>query len=352
MDSKEATLVGPDPCLGDPSASYCYPPEEIYHTIPYHMALAGSKRDFMGVATTSDIPHPKNITLNPQFDVQAMGMDVQMDVTNDDSIDPIEAMEAEAIEGMLSDQFDVQAMGMDVQMDVTNDDSINPIEAMEAEAIEGMLSDDQSMSSSSISTSTPDQYGHVGINLSPPDSFPPLPFDAKASFPDTQAPVFLGVEQQAPDDPLIPSLGQVMCYLFLLDPIDWVCTKTNLIKRLGMLKLIPVSHHPEAHSAFTELETHMYDGQPSIVDKWLQEFQILLSTLILGTPPNADQKDFMKHYGLPMETWVHYVSRLTCQDVDEEQVRKVTTMDKYFDMMVFFTRMAHTPPECLFPIAN
>ena len=32
----------------------------------------------------------------------------------------------------------------------------------------------------------------------------------------------------------------------------------------------------------------------------------------------------MKHYGLPMETWVR-VSRLTCQDVDEEQVWKSPT---------------------------
>jgi hypothetical protein len=60
----------------------------------------------------------------------------------------------------------------------------------------------------------------------------------------------------------------------------------------------------------------------------------------------------MNAYGLPQETWVRYLSRLTYHDIDEDMVRKVASMEDYFDMLVFFLRMAHTPPERLFPIKN
>ena len=78
-----------------------------------------------------------------------------------------------------------------------------------------------------------------------------------------------------------------MCYLFLLDPIDRVSTKTDLIKWLGMHKLI-VSHHPGSPQCplKPELETYMYDGQPSIVGT-NGSGSTFCSDLDLGTPPNA-----------------------------------------------------------------
>jgi len=57
----------------------------------------------------------------------------------------------------------------------------------------------------------------------------------------------------------------------------------------------------------------------------------------------------MNWYGLPMETWTRYTTRLMHHNVDEDQVRKLMKMEEYFEMIVFLSRLAHTPPEVLFP---
>jgi len=57
----------------------------------------------------------------------------------------------------------------------------------------------------------------------------------------------------------------------------------------------------------------------------------------------------MNWYGLPMETWTRYTAQLMHHDVDEAQVQKLMKMEEYFEMIVFLSCLAHTPPKVLFP---
>jgi len=50
-----------------------------------------------------------------------------------------------------------------------------------------------------------------------------------------------------------------------------------------------------------------------------------------------------------MQTWIRYTAQLMHHNVDEAQVQKLIKMEEYFDMIVFLSRLAHTPPEVLFP---
>jgi len=237
-------------------------------------------------------------------------------------------------------------MGLTVDLTGTpdSDDDMDSLEAAEAEAIDG-----PSIEDAPEPETNPDQYGRTGTQFQPLDSYPALRFDTEQAYPLMGSPVFLATELEYPDDPLKPVLGTAN-----YNPsFDWPPTriKTDFLHghhsavAPGLPTLLPPSLQTTAQQAISDSKLLAFDR----FRDQLHKTQIALATLILCARPNYSQIQFMNWYGLPMETWTRYTARLIHHDVDEDQVRKLMKMEEYFEVIVFLSRLAHTPPEVLFP---
>jgi len=224
------------------------------------------------------------------------------------------------------------------------DYDMDSLEAAEAEAIDGPSIEDAPEPETS-----PDQYGRTGTQFQPLDSYPALPFDTEQAYPLTGSPVFLATELEYPDDPLKPGLGTSN-----YNPsFEWPAAriKTDFLNghhstvAPGLVALLPPSLQATAQQPILDSELLAFDR----FQEQLHKMQVTLATLILCARPDYSQIQFMNWYGLPMETWTRYTARLIHHDVDEAQVQKLMKMEEYFEMIVFFSRLAHTPPVVLFP---
>jgi len=243
-------------------------------------------------------------------------------------------------------EFDATGMGLTVDLTGApdSDEDMDSLEVAEVEAIDGPSFEDAPEPGTN-----PDQYGRSETQFQPLDSYLTLPFDVEQAYPLTGSPVFLGAELEYPDDPLKPGLGTAN-----YNPsFDWppARIKTDFLHSHhsavapGLAALLPPHLQATVQQPILDSELLAFDR----FRDQLHKTQIALATLILCARPDYSQILFMNWYGLPMETWKRYTARLMHHDVDEDQVRKLMKMEEYFEMIVFLSRLAHTPPEVLFP---
>jgi len=217
------------------------------------------------------------------------------------------------------------------------------MEAAEAGAIDGPSIEDAPEPEAS-----PDQYGRTGTQFQPLDSYPALPFDVEQAYPLTGSPVFLSTELEYWDDPLKPGLGTSN----YIPSFEWpdARIKTDFLNghhstvAPGLVVLLPPNLQAAAQQPISDAKLLAFNR----FREQLHKTQVLLATLILCAHPGYSQIQFMSWYGLPMETWTRYAAQLIHHDVDEAQVQKLMKMEEYFEMTVFLSRLAHTPPEVLF----
>ena len=243
-------------------------------------------------------------------------------------------------------EFDAEAMGLTVDLTGApdSDDDMDSVEVAEAKAIDGPSTEDAPEDEAS-----PDQYGHTGTQFQPLDSYPALPFDVEQAYPLTGGPVFLATELEYLDDPLKPGLGTSNYNPSFECPDARI--KTDFLNghhctvAPGLVALLPPNLQASAQQPISDAELLAFDQ----LREQLHKTQVTLATLILCARPNYSQIEFMNWYGLPMQTWIRYTAQLMHHNVDEAQVQKLIKMEEYFDMIVFLSRLAHTPPEVLFP---
>jgi len=161
----------------------------------------------------------------------------------------------------------------------------------------------------------------------------------------TGSPAFLGAELEHPDDPLKPGLGASNCNPSFEWPEGRI--KTDFLNghhgtvAPGLAALLPPNLQTSAQQPISDDELLAFDR----FRDQLHKTQVASATLILCARPDCSQIQFMNWCGLPVETWTRCTARLMHHDVDEGQIQKLMKMEERFEMIVFLSRLAHTPPE-------